>query len=490
MRVLAITNQSVATQRTLHYFNISSTPQLAENSGAGVAFSSSDSRDWKVAISALLGASLLATESVLDSPIDLWNNVKIPLLEEMSPYKDDTAENPWIVVDETVHNVWTSLSGLMVFGLPDTGLSTFFLETSYMDVNCANSIRINGTENGTYSQTLAAAGISLPVHNVSHEYAINPFAQLSEPDVTSSLFLDSMDQSVSSVTRFVHPINLIYGSNVQGNQSMDLYNCSVMTPRVEANITCQGSACAATHLRRSLTDTTSPLIPPFSSTEWMNLLLFLPFSVGTPHDGNPSPIDQYMMGSNSPISAGDVPIAPSFSDISGEIFAKRLTTILNTVWQAGTAPYSIGLGASAQFNTSLGGTDYEMEMQVSAANATMTHIEQIPLYAADRIYISILLLITLILLGCAITGLILDWTATTPDILGYVSTMTRDNRHVDVSIGGSALDGLERARYLADLRVQIADVEADNVEGHIAFRSVEDDRAFKNGILTKEKLYV
>ena len=491
LRILEIKNQDLASQATLHYFNISSTPRLAENSGAGVAFSTSDNRDMENAISALLGASLLATDSVLNSPVDLWNNVKIPLLDELSPYNPDLAENPWITIDETFHHVWTSLSGLMLFGVPDTGLSTFTLETSYLDVSCANSIRINGTENGNYSGTLAAAGISLPLHNISHEYSIDPFTLLGQPVQVSSFFLDSMDLDISSRTRFTHPTNLIYGSNVQGNQSMDLYNCSVMTPRVEANITCHGNACAATHLRRSLYDTTSPLVPPFSSTEWSNLLLFIPFSVGIPHAGNPSPIDQYMMGSNTPISAGDVPIAPSFYNISGQVFAKRLTTILNTVWQAGIAPFSVGDGASAHFNTSLAGTDYEMQEQVPAANATMTHMEQIPIYVADRVYISLLLLITLTLQGCAVAGLVLNWTATAPDILGYVSTMTRDNTYVDVPSGGNTLDGMERARYLADLEVQIADVEADEVEGHIAFRSVDDGRrAFKNGFLVKKKLYV
>ena len=120
----------------------------------------------------------------------------------------------------------------------------------------------------------------------------------------------------------------------------------------------------------------------------------------------------------------------------------------------------------------------------------MTHVEQIPLYAADRMYIGLLLPITLVLQGCAVAGLVLNWTATAPDILSYVSTMTRDNIHVDVPVGGSALDGPERARCLADLRVQIADVEADKAEGHIAFRSVDDDRAFKNGVLKEKKLYI
>lgn len=68
--------------------------------------------------------------------------------------------------------------------------------------------------------------------------------------------------------------------------------------------------------------------------------------------------------------------------------------------------------------------------------------------------------------------------------------MTRDNTNVDIPVGGSAMDGPKRARCLADLRVQIADVEADKAEGHIAFRSTDHDRARKNGALTKKKLYI
>ena len=131
-----------------------------------------------------------------------------------------------------------------------------------------------------------------------------------------------------------------------------------------------------------------------------------------------------------------------------------------------------------------------MNNQVSAANATMTHIEQILLYAADCMYIGLLVIITLVLEGCAVAGLVLSWTATAPDILGCVLAITRDNAYVDISVGGSTLDGSERARYLADIEVQIADVEAENVEGHIAFRNVDDDQVFKNRALAKKRLYI
>ena len=46
LRILAIRNRSVASQGTLHYFNISSAPILAEDCGVGAAFDTSDGGIW------------------------------------------------------------------------------------------------------------------------------------------------------------------------------------------------------------------------------------------------------------------------------------------------------------------------------------------------------------------------------------------------------------------------------------------------------------
>ena len=119
----------------------------------------------------------------------------------------------------------------------------------------------------------------------------------------------------------------------------------------------------------------------------------------------------------------------------------------------------------------------------------MTVSRQVLIYEANRATIGILLAVSLILLGCAITGFVLDRIVTAPDILGYVSTMTRDNPFTDVPAGGTALDGLERARYLADLKVQLADVSDGKAKGHIALRSVADSDNFKKGGLSSKKLY-
>jgi len=60
-----------------------------------------------------------------------------------------------------------------------------------------------------------------------------------------------------------------------------------------------------------------------------------------------------------------------------------------------------------------------------------------------------------------------------PDILGYVSSMTRDSPYVRLPPGGSALDGTERAWLLRHLQVQLRDVHEGRDIGRLAFASLE-----------------
>ncbi|KAK3364704.1 hypothetical protein B0T25DRAFT_514332 [Lasiosphaeria hispida] len=84
-----------------------------------------------------------------------------------------------------------------------------------------------------------------------------------------------------------------------------------------------------------------------------------------------------------------------------------------------------------------------------------------------------LVLACLVMFVVACIGALLNWRTEAPDILGYVSTMTRDSPHVSVSEGGSALDGIDRARLLKELRVQIQDVRPHDGVGYLAVASVE-----------------
>lgn len=62
-------------------------------------------------------------------------------------------------------------------------------------------------------------------------------------------------------------------------------------------------------------------------------------------------------------------------------------------------------------------------------------------------------------------GVWFKYRATAPDILGHVSSLTHDNAFTLLSESVSALDRVERARLLRDLKVQIGDVKWEEDKG-------------------------
>ena len=113
-----------------------------------------------------------------------------------------------------------------------------------------------------------------------------------------------------------------------------------------------------------------------------------------------------------------------------------------------------------------------MEYQQSDAFITVKH----KAYKANFVWVVLLVLVSIILFFCALGSLIVRHITVAPDILGFVSSFTRDNVYFPITLGGgSALDGEERARMLRNVKVQIADVKPDDVVGHVAFTSVVED---------------
>ena len=70
---------------------------------------------------------------------------------------------------------------------------------------------------------------------------------------------------------------------------------------------------------------------PFDWVTYQIMLSYLPFTMGVPHPGTVSPIENYFLGSNRPLAGRLGPILPDFSGVTGQVFPKRLTTIFNTV---------------------------------------------------------------------------------------------------------------------------------------------------------------
>ncbi|KAK8168858.1 hypothetical protein BKA80DRAFT_308518 [Phyllosticta citrichinensis] len=76
---------------------------------------------------------------------------------------------------------------------------------------------------------------------------------------------------------------------------------------------------------------------------------------------------------------------------------------------------------------------------------------------------------TAVLTLCALVAVVLQSRIRAPDILGSMSTLTRDSPYVTAPPGGSGLEGSERARLLKNMWVRIQDIRPGEEVGKIAF---------------------
>ena len=440
-------------------------------------------------LSVLLGASMLGSDSMRKLSVDQYGNVRIPYLPQLTNATD------WSQVPRPGNQSnWVSLTGLMVSEQAISNESNFIVNTSYIEATCSDAVLLPFIMDTTIlSKTIAAAGF----HQHPGVSGSPKGDAFSGPDgnQTNTLLIDSnslddgdknvqgQDYTKDELSYLPGPVNFFYASRVRwfdDHSHIEVYNCSLTHHLVEANVTCEGAKCNVLQMRSSGVTADSGNSLPFSFSEYSNLLRFIPSSLGASGSRlTPTPTDQFMLGSPSPLTQGDTPFVKNYENITGAVFAGRLTTLLNTIWQASIAPGSIALGSSANFST----------IGSSSTTASVKEITPLAQYVVSIWQAALLIVITFMLVICAITSMILSKITKAPDVLGYVSTMTRDNEYVRVPEGGSTLDGMQRARYLAHMKVQLADMRPEDEAGLIALRNPGGGDEANTGRLIRNRLY-
>jgi len=110
------------------------------------------------------------------------------------------------------------------------------------------------------------------------------------------------------------------------------------------------------------------------------------------------------------------------------------------------------------------------------ANTYITEIQ----YRCNKIWATVLIFCLIILLISGILNIILEYHIMGPDILGCISSLTRDNIHCPLPKGYSTMDGDERARLLRDIHIRLTDVNAKNEPGHLAVVWCDPDKNNNN----------
>lgn len=408
-------------------------------------------------MTAIYQASLLAPEKIQSSSNDIWGNVKIPVLEYLPGY--DAAEKSWVSANHSQKISYSSLTGLMIAGLATDRTTEFAAQSNFFKLDCQNGhfFDIRGAFRGNASlgglvEWLGTLGFR---SNMDGKFAggVPPNTNQTQ---WNSFFVDTNWQYKTDMKNVsaAGEINLIYTSIGDGLGPIAAFNCSISTSRVESSITCNGKSCYVDHMRRSLLDTQPPYLTPFntgSRVYFDSFLRYFPWAAGVTHAGYISPTDLYLAGS-------DLPFAPnqnisSLAGVTADQVSRRLTTLVNTVWQASLATTAIATDVPANLTAVQTG-----EAGFFAANTTgVTHVSM-PVYSANHVWVGLTATISILLLLCGLLGLFFKYAAAAPDILGYVSTLIRDDdsQPWPASLtGAETMDGLDRARLLRDVNVQI-----------------------------------
>lgn len=475
LRVVYRGQSAASNTTTIYYFN--NTGDV--NNGAFAGASSYAS--YEGALNAAFQATLSSLQRVKGS--DIWGNIKVPVLQYMPTYTAGQSKDGWYEFDENDYDSpYCALNGIVVSGLEDGVDTNFTMESNYFNLTCTDPTFFNYTDNAdqTWGGFANWAGTLFQRGDNSSKL----FNGLSSG--TSSLGWNSyMVDTNYNHTPKSDPdpkYNIIYASMGDSEGWIAAYNCTVGNYHVESDILCTGRNCHVRRVRPSQNATWSNSGWPFPSssiTLQANMLNWLGSATTQQRSATISPIDFYMAGSDTPFVATiDGASGVTYDNITGEQLARRLQSLVNTGWQlayqnqatAQRPPENkTALALSTNESTSdisSGGVGY------TTTAATATTVSRHDIFVANKAWVTVTLIVSFILLFCGFASMIFKYGSRSPDILGFVSSMTRDNPNFEHIPGGDKLDGLQRARVLRHVKVQIVDVRPWDEDGHVTLRNL------------------
>lgn len=413
-------------------------------------------------------SSLTQPASVRNSTRDLWNNAKIPSLSSLAGTLNESPS--------AVKNIdGKPDSYFSLIGIPMANLSTradvitqFEFEALNLDVDCTSNYNTT-LDNFTSSLSGPLLNYTYPSDNVTvgwQQYLVDVTNGVANGEMQggyASAFIYSYNNSVNDFLDEVSDsIEIFYGSFVEHTNTSDLAavtTCSISPVRLAANAFCEGQLCNVTSLRNLPTNFTDD-----HRTSLINALLsgVLPGIA----DGDGSTPTGTTLFLESPTNVF-VPSKTTFSlaDLPLDIISSRMSLVLNAYYYASIHNYWVW---TSDLDTAM--QQYSLDNVVSVANATV--IEPLGhIYVVYSVWFAIALITSLLLAGIAVANIALRRMTSIPDVFGYASSMTWHNEicRENGLARSSALDGLERAVELRDVKFRIADIRSDSDVGRMAF---------------------
>ncbi|PVF95172.1 hypothetical protein CPB86DRAFT_603960 [Serendipita vermifera] len=398
-------------------------------------------------INGLYIASLWAPVRIKNETTDLWGSIKIPSLEsiDFSHQGDDG-----VAVGEV--QTYSSLLGIPLNStVYKTAFSySFTLNTTAFTTQCQEPKTVNSTDVPSPSP---GSQFILETHT--------PVGALTRRNVSLITFPDLREAAV--------------------------HNCTITQNFLLAKVECHSGDCSVSRIKKlTYTDDQLAALPVHlrDNRTWSNIAFELPKSTGLEYYSW-SQTERYLYSPQTSLEYYEGGIDLRIIPIAE--FSKRFSTVLNAYYQATIDPWSrLEPGYYTMFSN---GQEHEA---LKRTIATVQIQSPTKTYQRHWEWVVSALVASLVMLGVAATGIVLQRRVIIPDIYGHVSSMTRDNPYFPLPPTGCTLEGTDRAILLKDVVVRVEDVAPDREIGHLAFTMAGYKTATEQSVdcrLRKTKLY-
>lgn len=460
---------------------------------------------------AVLSAALLSDSITTDN--DIWGNVRIPYFESLDTTGYDAAKvaSGLETLSASSGSPSSSMIGLLVNNVTNMTSSVFTTKTSYLNLTCEGPRTWNysgvceASQNGTdptqeqlqpYYDFLTWANLFQNLPNASDPVLASNDSdqQSSQSQFWSTWSFDigfetngSTNATGYPITTFANPPTFVYSAQ-RSDCLITAYKCPSRVVWVESDIACEaGGVCSVIGMRNSTRPEQVEVDSIFDQRsndgghgfpldQMLGTLNVYSSSGAT---GITNPIQWYVTGSQYPFHVDGQASSVDYSRTSADLMSNKLGTLLNTFWMIGlqygaiSQPRSTNasLIADSENNSTTYGQSAGLGYDVTGALAQFYTSKDI--YAVNWPFVIIAIIISLMLMIFGFVGMYLRHSNTNPDVLGYVSTLTRENPNFSAPIDAHKSDGLEMAAYYKKVKVQLVSTTTGNDGGRITLRPLQ-----------------
>ncbi|MCJ1268956.1 hypothetical protein MMC22_008844 [Lobaria immixta] len=445
LRLLQVSPRLASANATIRYLPIGASDLTAMKGASDATFR------WPSYASIYMTA-LTASHIQRNSGQDLFGNVRIPSVDSLTrPLA--IGDGSWTTVNYSQEIPYSSMLGIPVVGIPVTGNLSFNIVSRYLAIDCNTAIHV--TNSTVFQNTSAGEGAGFWTYYRGGSFIIQRGG--------------SPSPALANVTIASFNMTSINGP---GPDDVSFVNCSMEPRDVESSIFCSDQSCQVTAMRNLTVDLSSWWSTdfPYISTSF----IYLPLTtVGVVHHGSLMASSLTEMWLQDPNSSYVAEVFGKFANLSQlplPTLSRNLEVLYNTYWQSTyEARYLFGnLSTDMSLYDNISGAIFGepvIDFNISQVIITRSDGKK---YACNMTFAALLMFISCLLFLAGMTSLVLLSMTLAPDILGYVSSYTRDNPFAALD-QASYLDGLERARAMREMRVTLGDVNIGCETGHVAF---------------------